>query len=118
MKKILEKIYIDAKHLKKILTILKMRAPDSTVIAFGSRVEFTATPNSDLDLAIICDKQTAQKTIPRIVDDFQESDIPFNIDILDYNRLPDNMKKNIDKEFVEIYHPEQKKSRLVGEKQL
>ena len=109
MKKILEKIDIDAKHLKEILTILKMRAPDSTVIAFGSRVEFTAKPNSDLDLAIICDKKTAQKAIPRIVDDFQESDIPFNIDILDYNRLPDNIKKNIDKEFVEIYHPEQKK---------
>ena len=109
MKKILEKIDIDAKHLKEILTILKMRAPDSTVIAFGSRVEFTAKPNSDLDLAIICDKKTAQKAIPRIVDDFQESDIPFNIDILDYNRLPDNIKKNIDKEFVEIYRPEQKK---------
>jgi len=109
VKKILEKVDIDAKHLKKILTILKMRAPDSTLIAFGSRVEFTATPNSDLDLAIICDKKTAQKAIPRIVDDFQESDIPFNIDILDYNRLPDNIKKNIDKEFVEIYRPEQKK---------
>lgn len=109
MKKILEKVDIDAKHLKKILTILKMRAPDSTLIAFGSRVEFTAKPNSDLDLAIICDKKTAQKAIPRIVDDFQESNIPFNIDILDYNRLPDNMKKNIDRQFIEIYRPEQKK---------
>jgi len=103
VKEILEKLDIDAKHLENILAIVKMHAPDSTVIAFGSRVEFTAKSISDLDLAVQCDRKTAQKAIPRIVGDFQESDIPFNIDVLDYNRLPDNMKKSIDGHFVKIY---------------
>ena len=75
MKENLKKIDVDEKHLKDILAIIKMRAPDSKVIAFGSRVEFTAKLSSDLDLAIKCDKETAQKAIPRIAGDFQESNI-------------------------------------------
>ena len=109
MKDILEKLDVEAKHFKEILAILKMHAPNSTVLAFGSRVSFTARPNSDLDLALICDNQTALVSIPRIVGDFQESNIPFRIDVLDYNRVPDNMKKNIDRRFVEIYRGEKDK---------
>jgi hypothetical protein len=61
-----------------------------------------------LDLAILCDKETAKKQLPKLNEIFIESDIPFRVQLLDFNRLPENMQGNIKKRYVILYQPEEK----------
>ena len=90
-------------HLKYILEQIELYIPDSTVWAFGSRVKGSNRSTSDLDLAVLCDKETARKQLPALNEVFVESDIPFKIQLLDFNRLPENMQDNIKEKYIILY---------------
>lgn len=96
-------IAIPAEHLRYLLEKIKLYIPNATVWAFGSRVAWSHRPASDLDLAVHCDKQTAKKDIPKLNETLRESDIPFKVQILDFNRLPENMQANIKKKYIVLY---------------
>ena len=102
-----EQITVPHRHLQYILEQIKLYVPDATVWAFGSRIKGSHRPASDLDLAVLCDKETAKKQLPKLNDIFVESDIPFKVQLLDFNRLPANMQKNIKKNFVVLYQPKE-----------
>jgi predicted nucleotidyltransferase len=108
LEKLAQKIAVPIRHLQYILEQFRLSIPDSAVWAFGSRIEGSNRPASDLDLAILCDKETAKKQLPKLNEIFIESDIPFKIQLLDFNRLPDNMQGNIKKTYVILYQPEEK----------
>lgn len=84
---IMEDVYYDLliENLKKYLT------PSDTVFAFGSRVKKTAKKYSDLDLAII----TEQNLFP-LREALEESALPFTVDVLEYNKIPDYFRAEID----------------------
>jgi len=96
-------IDVPAKDLQIILRILERYLSDEDkVFAFGSRVKGQARKNSDFDLVI-----DANKTIPlvklwKIKDEFEESDIPFRIDISDWHTLSDSFKNFIKQDRVII----------------
>ena len=71
-------------QLKIINAILQKHVPYCEVRAFGSRVTYTAKNYSDLDLAIVGKKRLTDKILYALKEDFQESDLPFRIDILDW----------------------------------
>lgn len=103
-----ERIAIPVPHLRYILEQLKLHLPKATVWAFGSRVKGSHRPASDLDLAVLCDKETAKKQLPKLNEIFVESDLPFKVQLLDFNRLPENMRENIKNNYVVLYHPQGK----------
>ncbi len=79
-------------HYKIVVDILKKHlAPTDKVFAYGSRVKWTTKSSSDLDLAIVTDRNLFD-----IIEDFEESDLPYKVDIMDYKKLPDNMRDEID----------------------
>lgn len=98
-----KQIAVSVSHLDYILKQLKLYLPEAAVWAFGSSIKGSNRPSSDLDLAVLCDKETALKQLPKLNDVFVESDIPFKIQLLDFNRLPFNMQENIKKQYVVIY---------------
>lgn len=98
-------ITVSVPHLQYLLEQLKLYIPDATIWAFGSRVKGSHHPASDLDLAILCDKETAQKILPKLNDVFIESNIPFKIQLLDFNRLPPDMQENIKTKYVILCKP-------------
>ncbi|MBN2590831.1 MAG: nucleotidyltransferase domain-containing protein [Sedimentisphaerales bacterium] len=102
LEKLAQNIAVPENHLQYILEQLKTYLPDSIIWAFGSRIKGSNRPVSDLDLAVFCDKDTAKKQMPKLNEIFIESDIPFKIQLLDFNRLPENMKDNIKKQYVII----------------
>jgi predicted nucleotidyltransferase len=110
LQELAEQIAIPVPHLRYILEQLKLYIPDVTVWAFGSRVKRSHHPASDLDLAVLCDKETAKRQLPKLNDVFVESDIPFKVQLLDFNRLPPNMQDNIRKNFVVLYQPKERTS--------
>lgn len=102
-----KQISIPVRHLSYLLEQLKLYIPDATVWAFGSRVKGSNRTSSDLDLAVLCDKQTAKKQLPKLNEVFIESDIPFKVQLLDFNRLPVNLQENIKKKYIILYRPDE-----------
>jgi len=64
-------------------SILNRFVPEAEIIVFGSRVHGTAKPWSDLDLAIKAKSALDWKMLEDIKEAFQESKLPFPVDILD-----------------------------------
>jgi predicted nucleotidyltransferase len=98
-------IAISANHLRYLLEQIELHIPSATVWAFGSRVTWSHHPASDLDLAVHCNKETAKKALPKLSGMFTESDMPFTVQLLDFDRLPENMQENIKKKYVVLYQP-------------
>ena len=95
------RIDIKEKDLKILLALLQQFLPNTLVWAFGSRVKFTAKPTSDLDLVAFINE--AQKmSFSLLKDALAESDLPFRVDLHDWNDIPENFKKNIEGSFVVI----------------
>ncbi len=93
------KIDIQPHILKEILAIIKKYLPNTTLWAFGSRVKFTSKITSDLDLVAFITKE--QKTAFSLVKEaFDQADIPFRIDLHDWNEIPENFKKNIENQYI------------------
>lgn len=74
-------------QLQIVKTILRKHLAGIEVLAFGSRVRGKAKAWSDLDLALITDKKLSPATIDNLRTVFAESDLPFRVDILDWNDI-------------------------------
>jgi predicted nucleotidyltransferase len=75
--------------------------PGTPVWAFGSRVTGNSRPWSDLDLVVFA----SAKQRPRLAllkEALEESNLPFRVDLLEWEGLPDNFKENIKAGYVEI----------------
>lgn len=100
------KIAIEARHLAWLLETIEQHIPAAIVWAFGSRVDGTHRPASDLDLAVHCDQETARKDLPKLNEALIESDLPFKVQLLDFNRLPEYMQDAIKEKYTVLYSPQ------------
>jgi predicted nucleotidyltransferase len=73
------------------------------VYLFGSRAKGNPKKGSDIDMAIMNTGVTAE-TIHRIKGDFEESSLPYSVDLVYYPSLTHaEMKEHIDRVHVAIY---------------
>ena len=87
-------IEIQEKYLKIIKSILGKYS--YTFYVYGSRVKKKARKNSDLDL---CYKENIpSKVISDIKEQFEESDIPFKVDIVSWKNMNTTFQKLIEKD--------------------
>ena len=75
--------------------ILHRRIPDRTVWAFGSRANGKARKFSDLDLVVVGSEPVPNDIYDQLVEDFDDSDLPIRVDLLDWNRIDDHFKPYI-----------------------
>jgi len=92
-------ISVSPRHLETIRRILAEYVRDCEVRAFGSRVMGTAKDHSDLDLAVIAPNIIERRTKMLLREAFEESDLPFRVDIIDYNAVSDEFRAIIDAKF-------------------
>ena len=92
-------IDVSPPDLEIIKKILRKNVPKSEVRAFGSRVEGPAKDYSDLDIAIVGQEKLSDKIFYALKEDFEESDLPFRVDVLDWHRISEEFKKVIEKQF-------------------
>ncbi|MBA3065299.1 MAG: hypothetical protein CVU78_07335 [Elusimicrobia bacterium HGW-Elusimicrobia-2] len=92
-------IDVAPQYLEIILKILRKNIPDLEVRAFGSRVTGTAKDYSDFDLAIVGKEKLFDKTFYALKENFEESDLPFRVDVLDWSRISKEFKKVIEKQY-------------------
>jgi predicted nucleotidyltransferase len=83
-------------HDQEILySLLSQYLPNTTVWAYGSRTTGNALPWSDLDLVVFT-KANQKYPLSLLKDAFEESNLPFRIDLLEWDWLPDNFRANIE----------------------
>jgi predicted nucleotidyltransferase len=69
------------------------------VRAFGSRVNWTAKGYSDLDLAVVGSGKLSDDTLRHLREAFEESDLPFRVDVLDWHAASPAFQKVIEKQY-------------------
>ena len=93
---------LSLRDLEVVRVILQKCVPDHEVWAFGSRVKGTAKPFSDLDLAIVGDSALPSDVAADLADAFDESDLPFKVDVVDWATTSDSFRKIIETDKVQI----------------
>ncbi len=95
-------IDLNPHHLATVKDILAEHVPRCEVQAFGSRVTWTAKDYSDLDLVVIAREPLDQKTLGRLQEAFQESDLPMRVDVLDWHNISPSFRQVIAQDYVVI----------------
>ena len=90
-------IDVPPRALKIIRAILKSHVPRCEVRVFGSRAAGTAKTYSDLDLAVVGKVKLPKKVVYALKDDFEESDLPFRVDVLDWHAISPEFRHVIEK---------------------
>lgn len=95
-------LQLPEKHFKKLLFLIRAIAPKATVWAFGSRVNGSPQELSDIDLVAINPTNPSEsiEAFSRLQAAFQESNLPYLVDLHDWANLPDSFKQNIEKSHV------------------
>lgn len=82
--------------------ILNRFVPEAEIIVFSSRIHGTAKSWSDLNLAIKGESSLDRKLLTEIKETFQESELPFRVDVLDWNDIAESFRKAIETDGFEI----------------
>ncbi|MDR0705468.1 MAG: nucleotidyltransferase domain-containing protein [Planctomycetaceae bacterium] len=101
-------ICVSDKELKIILDIIETYASDCEVRVFGSRYKGTAKDYSDLDLVFVGKEKLGINRTGELREAFEESDLPYRVDVLDWNSISENFKNIINKGYEIISAPKQK----------
>lgn len=93
---------LEQRHLQVVLDILNRYAPDHTVYAFGSRAFGQARRYSDLDLAVAGEKPLRAAHRCDLIDAFDESMLPIEVDVVDLNDVDVSFRSRIEPDFLLI----------------
>ncbi len=93
---IVDNIDVEPKHLEEIKRVLARTLPYKKVWAYGSRVKWTANERSDLDLAVF---EATDTQIENAKEAFNESNVPFIVQLMNWQNIPDDFKKNIEEKY-------------------
>lgn len=93
-------LLLEPKYLEHLKAIFRTLCPSASVLAYGSRVKSNSHDGSDLDLAIVSEQDI---NISKIKTAISNSNIPFLVDILNFNTLPQSFQDEILKQNVLIY---------------
>lgn len=92
-------IDITASQRKTLLALLRRYIPGVAVWAYGSRVKWTARPNSDLDLVAFT-TPAQQPLVSELKEALAESNLPFLVDFHVWDEVPERFHEIIRKEYV------------------
>ena len=100
----MNKLDVQPEHLAILKNILEKYLPSSAVVyAFGSRVKGSAKKFSDLDLVIDARERLNRSVMTNIASDLEESDLPYKVDIIDWNTISETFKKIITDDRVMVW---------------
>ena len=95
-------IDVSPNHLDIVLTILAKYVPECEVRVYGSRYTGTAKQYSDLDIALVGREKLDWRVMAAIKEEFQESELPFRVDILDWNSVSAEFRKAIEESGYQV----------------
>ena len=106
-------IDITAEQRKLILALLEKHLPNTTAWVYGSRAKGTARPQADLDMVVFTKPEQSDQVI-ELREAFEESDLPFRVDLFVWDALPENFRPQVTAEHVVLLQKEKKRERANG----
>ena len=100
-------IDITAQQRKTVLALLARHLPNTTAWVYGSRVKWTARPESDLDLVVFA-KPEQERRVSDLREAFEESNLPFRVDLFVWDTVPEQFRKTIEAEHVVLVEREER----------
>ena len=100
-------IDITAEQRKTVLALLARHLPNSTAWVYGSRVKWTARPESDLDLVVFA-KPEQERRVSDLREAFEESNLPLRVDLFVWDEVPEQFRKTIEAEHVVLVEREER----------
>ena len=94
---------LNPNHLATVEAILAEHVPECEVRAFGSRATWTARDYSDLDLAVVGEGPLDWRTLSRLKEAFEESDLPMRVDVLDWHATSESFREVIERDYVVLW---------------
>ncbi len=99
-------IDITADQRQTILALLERYLPNTAAWVYGSRVAWTSRPQSDLDMVVFATPEQNDR-VAEIREAFEESDLPFRVDLFVWNAAPEEFRKRIEEEHVVLVGKEE-----------
>lgn len=94
---------LEEKYLIFLKSTLKKNLPDNAKFyIFGSRAKGTYKDYSDIDIAIDSRKKISENTIQKISFEFEDSTLPYEVDVVDLNSVSDTFKSLITGDLIEL----------------
>ena len=101
-------IDITAEQRNTVLALLARHLPNTTAWVYGSRVNWTARPQSDLDLVVFA-KPEQERRVSDLREAFEESNLPFRVDLFVWDDVPEQFRKHIETEHVVLVEKEERR---------
>jgi len=90
-------------HSRLVLQILAAHLPKGTSVwLFASRATGRARRYSDIDLAIDAGRPLTLDEIARLTEAFSESDLPYRVDLVDWQGIDDRWQQAIASERIAL----------------
>jgi predicted nucleotidyltransferase len=93
-------IGIDEQSKHKIIGIISVLLPESSIYLFGSRSRGTHLQWSDIDIALETKNSIVIMITGEIASMFEASNMPYKIQVVDINSVSEKMRENILKDRV------------------
>lgn len=84
-----------------LMQLVHQFLPDVGLWAFGSRIKGCARASSDLDLVFFA-KPAQKAQLFALQEALEESALPFKVDLLVWDDIPENFKANIRQQYIEL----------------
>lgn len=94
---------LEDRHLDFVLSVLKRNISDvdAKFYIFGSRAKGTNKKYSDIDIAVdLNGKKLDVSILGKILIEFQESTLPYEVDVVDLNSIDEDFRNLIKKDLV------------------
>ncbi len=97
----MNKLFVKPEHLKILIDIFKSYCPRAEIWAYGSRIKGNAHDGSDLDL-VVKNFNSEKAKLSELKQLINDSNIPFLVDINEFDKLPISFQKEILKDYISI----------------
>ena len=99
-------IDITAEQRKTVLALLERCLPNTTTWVYGSRAKWASRPQSDLDLVVFA-KPEQNGRVFDLREAFEESTLPFRVDLFVWDTVPESFRKQVEAEHVVLVEKEE-----------
>lgn len=99
----MNRLFIEPEYLEMLTNIFKQYCPNAEIWAYGSRLNGNAHEGSDLDL-VVKNFNSSQANLFELRELISDSNIPFLIDIHEFDKLSKSFQDEIEKNYIIIYN--------------
>jgi predicted nucleotidyltransferase len=97
------KVDLDPEYIAIVKKILQRHLPvHANIWLFGSRARGDAKKYSDIDLLIDLGKPISLDLLTKLNMDFEESDLPYKVDVADARSISEAFRKNIQGQLISL----------------